>query len=313
MLDLIDELMKRNQDSPNTLSFLAKYKAQQQAALKDAREHEEEIREVLNLAPDYDLTDELKLLEAHEAMHKQQEYDAACPACQYTVENCSECEFNDLAFHIKYELVKKHPCEKYEVYTAQKRISRLLNESGMGARFNTRTFETFQQTAGTATAKKQAEAFCEAVKADEHATGLLLVGPYGCGKTHLAAAILHRCAEKGLAGMFVVVPELLAKIRTSYRTGDGKAEEIINAAKNTKLLILDDLGAEKASEWVKEQLYMLINYRYEHMLPVVITTNDSGAELEEELGRRTLSRLVEMTKPVKIQAGDYRMRLAASR
>ena len=76
-------------------------------------------------------------------------------------------------------------------------------------------------------------------------------------------------------------------------------------------MILDDLGAEKASEWVKEQLYMLINYRYEHMLPIVITTNNSGAELDKELGRLTLSRLVEMTKPVKIQAGDYRMKLAA--
>ena len=84
-------------------------------------------------------------------------------------------------------------------------------------------------------------------------------------------------------------------------------------AKSAKLLILDDLGAEKASEWVKEQLYMLVNYRYEHMLPIVVTTNCSGAELEQELGRRTLSRLVEMTKPVNIRASDYRMKLAASR
>ena len=58
---------------------------------------------------------------------------------------------------------------------------------------------------------------------------------------------------------------------------------------------------------------MLINYRYEHMLPTVITTNNSGAELEQELGRRTLSRLIEMTRPVKIQAGDYRMKMAAGR
>ena len=141
----------------------------------------------------------------------------------------------------------------------------------------------------------------------------MLVGPYGCGKTHLAASIVHRCAEFGIAGVFVVVPELLARIRTSYRTGDGKAEAVIDMAKSAKLLILDDLGAEKASEWVKEQLYMLVNYRYEHMLPTVVTTNCSGAELEQELGRRTLSRLVEMTKPVNIRASDYRMKLAASR
>ena len=138
----------------------------------------------------------------------------------------------------------------------------------------------------------------------------MLVGPYGCGKTHLAASIVHRCAEFGIAGVFVVVPELLARIRTSYRTGDGKAEAVIETAKNAQLLILDDLGAEKASEWVREQIYMLVNFRYEHELPVVITTNNGGKELEAELGRRTLSRLIEMTVPVTIKAGDYRMQLA---
>ena len=194
-------------------------------------------------------------------------------------------------------------------------VSRLLNASGLGDRFKQRRFETFQTDSSTAVAKREAERFCDELQRDPKTTGLMLVGSYGCGKTHLAAAILHRCAENGLPGMFVVVPELLARIRTSFRTSfrtnDGKAEEIIDAAKTSKLLILDDLGAEKTSEWVTEQLYMIINYRYEHMLPTVITTNTTGSELEQELGRRTLSRLAEMTRPVKIQAGDYRMKFAA--
>ena len=71
--------------------------------------------------------------------------------------------------------------------------------------------------------------------------------------------------------------------------------------------MLEDSGAEKASEWTQEQLYRIVNFRYEHMLPTVITTNCDGAQLEMALGRRIVSRLIEMTTLVKVQAADWRM------
>ena len=306
----MEMLAKRN---PNMQRILMETRKKREEDLKEARDHLGEIQEALGLGNGH-LSDD-DLLEAAKAvwMMNQKAYD--CHLCALTVENCDMCKYTNIVARSNKYLRDDYfaPCSMYKTNRQLREVSKLMNASGLGDRFQQRRFETFQQDKNTAEAKQRAERFCKDLQNNPKATGLMLVGPYGCGKTHLAAAILHRCAEYGVAGMFVVVPELLARIRTSYRTGDGKAEAVIDTAKNAKLLILDDLGAEKASEWVKEQLYMLVNYRYEHMLPTIVTTNCNGAELEQELGRRTLSRLVEMTKPVNIHASDYRMKLAASR
>ncbi len=306
----MEMLAKRNQ---NMQRILMETRKKREEDLKEARDHLGEIQEALGLGNEH-LSDD-DLLEAAEAveMMNQKAYD--CHLCVFTIENCDMCKYTDMVVRSNKYLRDEYfaPCSMYKTNRKLREVSKLMNASGLGDRFKQRRFETFQTDKNTAEAKLAAERFCNELQSNQRATGLMLVGPYGCGKTHLAASIVHRCAEFGITGVFVVVPELLARIRTSYRTGDGKAEAVIDMAKRAKLLILDDLGAEKASEWVKEQLYMLVNYRYEHMLPTVVTTNCNGAELEQELGRRTLSRLVEMTKPVNIHAGDYRMKLAASR
>lgn len=309
-MDFMEMLAKRN---PNMQRILTETRKKREEDLKEARDNLGEIQKALGLGNGH-LSDD-DLLEAAEAveMMNQKAYD--CHLCTFTVENCDLCKYTNIVARNNKYLRDEYfaPCSMYKTNRKLREVSKLMNASGLGDRFKQRRFETFKTDKNTAGAKCEAERFCEDLQSNPKATGLMLVGPYGCGKTHLAASIVHRCAEYGIAGVFVVVPELLARIRTSYRTGDGKAEAVIDMAKSAKLLILDDLGAEKASEWVKEQLYMLVNYRYEHMLPTVVTTNCSGAELEQELGRRTLSRLVEMTKPVNIRAGDYRMKLAASR
>ena len=147
-----------------------------------------------------------------------------------------------------------------------------------------------------------------AVKRDPKVPGLLLKGNCGTGKTHLAVSILRETAEAGIPGMFVVVPDLLAKMLASFDAKDGKAGELVETAKNVPLLVLDDLGAGSPKPWVVELVYVLINHRYEHMLPTVITTNCNGRELEEMFGWRVVSRLAEMTVPVNIRAEDYRMK-----
>jgi DNA replication protein DnaC len=83
---------------------------------------------------------------------------------------------------------------------------------------------------------------------------------------------------------------------------------LINKAETAPILILDDLGAEKISDWVREQLYIIINRRYENMLPTIVTTNCTTAELVERLGERTVSRLIEMTDAYKITTDDYRLK-----
>ena len=309
--DFLGELEKIN---PHMQRILTETRRKREADVDDALLRLPEIREGAGLSAGWEPADDDDLLLAAEAASEKRRHDAACAECPYTVETCEQCRYNAEPFssaRYSNEFLRCIPaCAKYKVRMEQRRIAKLIGESGMGARFQMRTFATFREDAATETAKRLAQTFCADIKTNPRATGLMLIGPYGCGKTHLAAAILHQSAEDGIPAMFVVTPDLLAQIRSSYRTGDGRADEIVDAAKNTPLLVLDDLGAEKASPWVQEQLYMLINHRYEHMLPTVITTNNDGAELEAELGRRTLSRLAEMTVPIKIKAGDYRMKLA---
>jgi DNA replication protein DnaC len=121
------------------------------------------------------------------------------------------------------------------------------------------------------------------------------------------SAIIHKLAEYHKAAFFVVVPDLLKEIRQGFGQG-GYSSELIKKVEIAPILILDDLGAEKSSEWVREQLYVIINQRYINMLPTLVTTNCTTEELMERLGERTVSRLIEMTDSYKITADDYRLK-----
>ena len=252
------------------------------------------------------------LLQAAQAAETKRAHDAACAACPYTVDTCHECRYNGAAFRderFRNPLLSCiPPCAKYKTQQAQKRITRLMGDGGVGERFRSRSFATFRVTPATKPAVDLCRRFCAAIKRDPKVPGLLLKGSYGTGKTHLAVSILRETAEAGIPGMFVVVPDLIAKMLASFEAKDGKAGDLVETAKSVPLLVLDDLGAENPKPWVVELVYVLINHRYEHMLPTIITTNYDGKQLDAIFGRRIVSRLAEMTVPVNIRAEDYRMR-----
>ncbi len=118
--------------------------------------------------------------------------------------------------------------------------------------------------------------------ADDPRGWFVLQGANGCGKTHLASAIANKALGNGQGVFFAVVPDLLDSLRASFAPGNETPyDETFDRIRNVDLLILDDLGAQKASEWAQEKLYQVVNYRHVAGLPTVVTTDQSLDRLQQ--------------------------------
>ena len=157
-------------------------------------------------------------------------------------------------------------------------------------------------------------AFCEDVEANLDAgKGLWLMGDTGTGKTTLAMLVSKAALSTGRTVAIYSLPKLLARIRRTYDAEPGEASYLALFAQLTSvdLLHIDDLGAEKRSDWVLEQLYALVNERYESQRSILVTTNLDEGALEEQIGPRTVSRLVEICgDPLPLFGEDKRIQLS---
>jgi DNA replication protein DnaC len=142
----------------------------------------------------------------------------------------------------------------------------------------------------------------------EGGQGLWLTGSTGTGKTTLAMLVSKAALEAGCSVAIYSLPKLLARIRRTYDSepGGDSYSAFFERLTSVDLLHIDDLGAEKRSDWVLEQLYALVNERYEEKRSIVITSNFDGVELEEQIGPRIVSRLTEMTEPLPLYGEDNR-------
>lgn len=137
----------------------------------------------------------------------------------------------------------------------------------------------------------------------------------GFGKTHLACSIGNELIKNGITVVYGTLINLLAELKNSYEQDNNISEmQIMKLYKNVQLLIIDDLGKEKPSEWGLEKLFTIINSRYENNLPVIITTNYNQDSLikrlsingEIETVKSIISRLYEMCYLVKMDDIDHR-------
>lgn len=139
--------------------------------------------------------------------------------------------------------------------------------------------------------------------------GLYIHGGCGTGKTHMAYSIWSRFKEKQVKARFYKSTEMLDVIRDFYGKrnvdyGDNELKKLLNY---DGLLIIDDLGAEKPTEWVAETFYKIIDKRYETMLPTIFTSNLSLGELSKQISDRIASRIAEMCEVVKVDGVDKRL------
>ncbi|MHB1355320.1 MAG: ATP-binding protein [Anaerolineae bacterium] len=203
---------------------------------------------------------------------------------------------------------KAQPCECKRKEIQLRRIANLRQASNL-QHLQRMTFDSF--VTNRAGASEIAESLqATLMDAFNYATNpkrwIVFTGAYGCGKTHLAAAIANYRVDRGQPVMFVVVPDLLDYLRSAYAPNSPVSyDERFDQVRNVELLILDDLGTQNATPWAAEKLYQLLNYRYNAELPTVITTNQSLDDLDPRLASRLRDQ--EMVALIPLFGTDYRI------
>jgi DNA replication protein DnaC len=232
--------------------------------------------------------------------------------------NCPICKGNGF---IRRDLPVEHPdfgkaqvCECLKDQVTASYRSRLYEMSNLDA-LKDLTFNTFQPRGRDSITKAQADstetAYITAKRYADNLKGwLFLWGGYGCGKTHLAAAIANSAVARNIPTLFLTVPDLLDSLRFTFDSEETSFEERFDEIRNIPLLVLDDFGTQNMTSWALEKLFQIINYRYINQLPLVVTSNQSVELIEGRLRSRFLDET--SVSRINIQAPDYRNPSAAN-
>ena len=194
--------------------------------------------------------------------------------------------------------------------------SRLHRESCLDLeRLRNMTFDNFKLDRVNLPEEQQEnlkKAFDEALEFAKSPDGwLVLCGVTGCGKTHLAVAIANYRLKKGKPAKFVVVPDFLDHLRSTFSPESKVSyDQLFEEVKNTPLLILDDLGEQTSTPWAQEKLFQVINHRYNARSATVITTRCTTEEIDDPISSRMIDQY--FSNFFNITAPDYRGDLQAN-
>ncbi|MFV2072134.1 MAG: ATP-binding protein [Thermoanaerobaculales bacterium] len=215
------------------------------------------------------------------------------------------------------ELVRRCECAEETVRR------RLLEQAGIPERYRHCTLDSFElwnpEDPTLAKAQRSVQEFVDLYPSVEK--GLLIMGPVGTGKTHLAVAAMQQIMREKkppVRGRFADFTSLVLEIQMTF-DGPGSSREILQPLVETELLVLDELGAGKTTPWVMDLLYFLVNSRYLEGRITVFTTNFSDFKrrtdetLTDRVSQRIRSRLYEMCRRLELRGRDYRAERLASR
>src|ERR687893_482486 len=247
--------------------------------------------------------------------------DKICPHCHSELQ--AECVEFPPALQKKYEKPGEwyyHPCtpecekkndqREWELMRREARVKTLRERSGLSKRMKGYTLANFDHYVSPAATRAR-------IKVDDYlknweenreaGRGLYFCGGVGTGKTHLAVAVMNELiTKKRVPSLFVTVPELLDNLRGAYNDPGRNLDEWMDAVQHADLLILDDLGSEKPTDWVRERIFVIVNHRYRESLPTIFTSNIGPKDLAQQLGERTASRIIAMCDWIALEGEDYR-------
>lgn len=225
----------------------------------------------------------------------------------YRDRTCKDCGAVITAIFDKRHGIWREPPKYCPDCSKNRLIQDLIRDCSFEKRLLAMDFDNYKTH--TRTQEKAVKDLIDYSQKDGESRNIFISGKVGVGKTHLAVSLAKRIIRDSLKRvLFIAGVDLLYQIKKTFDPDcEIATAEITDKYSRAPYLIIDDLGVEKATEWVREVFYLIVNKRYNRCLPTIITTNFNSWDLALKLGDRLISRLLHDALIIKLDGRDYRI------